>query len=154
MSAIVLKASGVKPEMLSETGNVGRDLSCLLREFETQLSSGGLADHAALFGTAIRADFSVVSYLSFCYEPQTYGIWRHDTWNNRIARYGYFPGVHLKKQPADGILVAPCPAVSPDNRRVAPLFAPRIEVIRVELAARIVRHPASVDQRARVVTTF
>jgi RecB family exonuclease len=58
-----LRASGVKPDMLSETGNIGRDLSCLLREFETQLSSGGLGDHAVLFGTAIRAVEGQVNHL-------------------------------------------------------------------------------------------
>jgi hypothetical protein len=50
-----LRASGVKPDMLSETGKVGWDLSCLLREFETQLTSAGLADRTVLFGTATRA---------------------------------------------------------------------------------------------------
>ena len=49
-----LRASGVKPDMLSETGNIGRDLACLLREFETQLTSAGLSDRAVLFRTAIR----------------------------------------------------------------------------------------------------
>jgi len=44
----------VKPDMLSETGNIGRDLACLLREFETQLTSAGLSDRAVLFRTAIR----------------------------------------------------------------------------------------------------
>ena len=50
-----LRASGVRAEMLSESGIIGRDLSCLLKEFKTQLESAGLADRVVLFETATSA---------------------------------------------------------------------------------------------------
>ena len=50
-----LRACAVRPDALDEAGDVGRDLSDLLREFETQLSSAGLADRTVLFELATNA---------------------------------------------------------------------------------------------------
>ncbi|PYX79752.1 MAG: PD-(D/E)XK nuclease family protein [Acidobacteria bacterium] len=50
-----LRACGVAEDALEQLGDAGVDLARLLREFETQLSSIGLADRPALFEMAMHA---------------------------------------------------------------------------------------------------